>query len=345
MGGLLVNSSQAKIWLQRFLILSMLLAITSPIFFDIYRELAFNTTPHDDYSVYLLYLMGKEGGALPGAPTGYRLLSVVPAIVFYHLLPVYRFTYLPEASQSFLKAQAALALVSYISILTTAWIIYRIAQERMNASKRSALAVSGVAMLLFGLTSAIGVDPIAILFIATLVYLQENSLPFAVLLFISPAVNEKIPLLLALLTLSRLAVHRDRRHLTSTLLALASVGVYLVMRALIGLPGHDEQWNIARFLPNAIETLKLTVSIKGVYLNIIPILILAGLYALSASTVARRQGDRYFYRSDILVLVGMILIGFMTRLEFTVGRVVMFTFPLYLPRVACALDNWAASQG
>jgi hypothetical protein len=340
----MVNKNGVKKWLWPLLIVIVVLAITLPIYFDLYRNLAFNTTPHDKYEAYLLYLVGDEGGVLPVAPTGYRLLSVAPAIVFYHLLPLYRFSYLSDVPLSLLRAQSALAMVSYISILTTAWLIYLIARNKMKASKSSALVVSGLAVLLFGFTNAIGVDPIAILWITALVYFQENTLPFAVLLLFSPAVNEKVALILSMLTLGRLAVYRDRRHLNSALLALASVGIYLVMRALIGLPGHQEQFDIGSFLPNAINTLQYTASFKGVYLNLTSALILTVLYVLSVQSLRGSRGDGFFYRSDILVLLGMFLVGFITRLEYTVGRIVMFTFPLYLPRVACALDQWASGQ-
>ena len=112
-----------------------LVALAVPLFFEIYRTMAFNTHPRDDYGPYLQALVG-EGGKIPGAPMVYRLFSVAAAIPFYYLLPVYSFSKLPPLDPAYLRATEALAAVSWLSILATAGVIFLICRQKLGASTK-----------------------------------------------------------------------------------------------------------------------------------------------------------------------------------------------------------------
>jgi hypothetical protein len=51
----------------------LLFLITVPRFFDVYRTLAFNTVPHDDYASYLLFYAGLKPTrfSIPRQDTGF----------------------------------------------------------------------------------------------------------------------------------------------------------------------------------------------------------------------------------------------------------------------------------
>ena len=55
--------------------------------FAIDRIMVFNTVPRDDYAPFLLWVIGAPGGAFPGSPYGYRLLTILAAVPLYHILP------------------------------------------------------------------------------------------------------------------------------------------------------------------------------------------------------------------------------------------------------------------
>jgi len=82
--------------LPRLAIAGLAIAVTLPIFFEIYRGAAFATGPRDDYAPQMLALLGITGdpplrltGTLDQAPFGYRALSTAVAIPFYFFMPAY----------------------------------------------------------------------------------------------------------------------------------------------------------------------------------------------------------------------------------------------------------------
>src|SRR5271165_2939816 len=108
----------------------------NPVFFVIYRLMVFNTVPRDDYAAFLLWLVGSPGGSFPQSPYGYRLLSMVAAAPFYYLLPPLRVTNLPaDLTAPYVRATAAIAALSYLSLLLAAALIYRVARDRCGLGR------------------------------------------------------------------------------------------------------------------------------------------------------------------------------------------------------------------
>ena len=330
----------------RAALLSLALIATIPIFFEIFREAAFNTVPRDDYASYLLALTG-QGGQFPGSPYAYRILSVLAALPFYYLLPLYRFTNLGSPDLAGLKAVEALAMVSYLSILLTAVVVYWTARKRYQASQLASILAGLAALVLSDHISRPGIDPLAVLLIACLFYAFDRPVLFSVLVLLSAGFNEKIPFIFAVLALSRWVWRRwfaRNQGLPGVGLQLAaaclSLLAYFAARAILRLPGFEGQADPLSFFPHLAATMGYLFSLKGLVLNLIPILVLFTLAGLSASS-GHAAGCPYAL-ADVACAFVLLGLALGTDLQFTVGRVVMYAYPLYLPGVALLFDRLAA---
>ncbi len=343
---MLKNSSSTRLRLSWLCVGGAILLASLPIFFEIYREAAFNSVPRDDYAPYLLALV-RAGGEVPGSPYVYRILSVAAGIPFYYLLPVYSFTNLPATNQLYLKATEALSMVSYLSILATAGILFLIARKKYRASVLSAILAGFLSLLLSYSISRTGMDPIALLGISLLLYFLDRPVIFAILVLISAAFNEKIPYIFTILTLGRWGWSRLRNKPPSTagmgaplLFSMLALAGYFVARALFKFPGFENEANLGAFLPTLVSTLSYIFSLKGAVLNLIPIAIPLML-AVMAIVISRQSASAraHFSATDVACLVFVFALAMVTDLKFTVGRVVMYCYPLYLPLLAVFFDQ------
>ena len=323
---------------KRILIFVALLTFvlaTSPIFFDIYRTAAFNTVPRDDYAPYLLTLMGQNN-EMPGAPAVYRVLSVAIAIPFYYILPTYTFTHLSNIDTAYLKAIQALSFSSYLSLVFAAAIIYSIARKQFHATHASSLIVGFLSFFLCNFCSQVGIDPFAILIISLLLLWLNRPLVFTPLVFLSIGINEKIPIIFATILAFRFITYMAQKRpfklyiqLFSSFLVVVS---YFVVITFLKFPGNENQTNPTTFLASLQSSLIYTLSLKGLYLNALPILILA-LVAVFAIK------SQYFSLSDISGLFVLIILAMFADVVYNIGRVAMYSYPLYLPAVACFIDD------
>jgi hypothetical protein len=318
-------------------ILAFLLA-TFPIFVDIYRAVMFNMVPHDDYASYLLFLVG-DGGRMPGAPYAYRILSVVVAIPFYYILPVFTFTNLPHVDLAYQKAAEAMSMVSYLSLVFTSLVIYAIARKQYAATRSSSIIVALLTFFLSGFISKGGVDPFAILIISILALWLEKPALFVPLIFISAVINEKIPIIFATMLAFRLATSAfQRRKLVIDMQLLASclsVAAYFTIIFIFKLPGGEKQTNPALFLPHLYSSLKYALSMRGLFLNALPVLVLMLIMVLAI--LSRRKSA--FHVSDISSFFILLIIAMLADVVYNIGRIVMYSFPLYLPATAVYFDE------
>jgi len=325
---------------KRILIFVALLTFifaTFPIFFDIYRTAAFNTVPRDDYAPYLLTLVGQSN-KIPGAPFAYRILSVAIAIPFYYILPIYTFTNLPNVNIAYLKATQALSFSSYLSLVLTAVIIYAIARKQFHATRASSLIASLTSFFFCNFVSQIGIDPFAILVISLLLLWLNRPFIFALLVFFSIGINEKIPIIFATILAFRFVSFISQKRpfkiyiqLFSSFLAVAG---YFVATLLLKFPGNESQTNPTTFLSSLQSSLGYTFSLKGLYLNALPILILATVIVL-----IKFQKQNTFYFSDISGLFILVILAMFADVVYNIGRIAMYSYPLYLPAVACFIDD------
>lgn len=326
----------SKIFLIAFFVL-----ITHIIFFDIFRGAIFNIIPHDDYSYYLLHLLGEKGGRLPGGPFYYRVLSVTIAAPFYYILPVYKFTNLNNISPEYLKAVEAISFVTFLSIIGTGIFIYLIAKKRFKKREDVSLLASLISVLLFKYTAIYGVDPTAIFIITIIIYYIHNKMVYSILIFVSIIINEKIILFFLLLGFSRYILGKNKSlvYMISPLIATA---LYFFIRGvLLPAPGCENQLQPSTYIPSLTNTFILSLTLKGIMLNLVPTLIVVVLYILAVKDY-KVKGEKYslfFSPIDIIPLVGMFLIAYFIDSKYTVGRISMHCFPLYLPRAVGFLAN------
>jgi hypothetical protein len=308
---------------------------TVPLFFEIYRSAAFNTVQRDDYATYLLYLLG-QGGWVPAAPFAYRILSVAAAMPFYYVLPLYRFTRLPETDPMYLRATEALSFVSYLSMILTVIVVYRIARTQFRASPPASAMAGIFALFLSNFVSAVGVDPFAIFTISLLVLWLPKPVLFGVLILLSAGINEKVVCLFATVLLVRGIACRLNRtpfpYYRQLGAAWLSIGGYVLFRMAFRVPDPEGQTNPALFMPHLQSTLNMAWSFKGLILTGIPLFVLGSLIVLA------RRSDR-FWLADVSGLLVMVCLALLADVRHNIGRVAMFSYPLYLPAAAVFIDT------
>lgn len=333
-------------WLLVSALLGCLFLLSIPWFFDIFRQAAFNTAPRDDYSPFLQSILG-QGGELPGSPLIYRVLSVVVAVPFYFLLPLYSFSNLPAIDVNYLRATEALAAVSWLSLLATAGVIFLICQRKLGASIKASVIVALLSLSFARFLELTAIDPIALLMISVLTYLIDRPLLFAVLLLISIGFNEKIVLLFMMVFGFRLILGRDRSALPQFVISVVAAAGYVGIRLVVSAPGYENQLMPSTYWASFVTMLPFLFSLKGAVTNVMPTLLVGLLALLAFQTVRRFHLDSsVFHRSDVLVFVGMFFLEMVINppgihgAEYSVGRIVVYAYPLYLPMLSVRIDKW-----
>lgn len=318
--------------------LLLIVLATVPIFFDIYRTAAFNTVPHDDYASYLLVLVG-EGNKWPGAPFVYRILSVCVAIPFYYILPLYTFSHLQNANPIYLRAVMALSFSSYVWITLTPIVIYLTSWKKYHATKHSALIVAFSTFLMSGFVSKVGVDPFAIFIISVLIFNLNKKLFFALLIILSIGINEKIPIIFAvILTFRLMAAALQKRKFAfyvQLLFSYLAIIGYILIVFFFRIPGNENQTNPFLFLMHLQSSIIYSSSLKGIVLNVLPILVL--LLAIILAVKYRDIND--FQVADIAGLFVLVVLAMIADVVYNIGRIAMYSYPLYIPAIGAYIDN------
>jgi hypothetical protein len=337
------------------LLLLALAAASVPRFFSIYRSAAFETFPRDPYETYVLELAGEPGGGVPGAPHAYRVLSAAAAVPVYHAVPVlYAFSRLEEAGVDArrLRATQAMALVSWLALLGLCAAVYR-ATRGLGAAPLTALAAALAAWILAEGTNLLAMDTVALCLVAGLSLSLRRPGLFVPLVLVSAGFNEKIPLMFSALLLARFIAHRlagDARLprpafglWPQALAALAAVALYAAARLAFPVGGGEHQTDPAAFAAGVLHTAARTFSAKGLILNLLPGLCVLALWATArkfqSAPGAGRAGQALFHPADLAALALLAALAFAARIEFGVGRVLLYTFPLYLPAAFAALQQ------
>ena len=324
----------------QFILLLGILLINIPLFFDIYRQCAFNIVPHDDYVPYLLHILGK-GGGIPGSPTGYRFLSVVVAIPFYYLLPFFKFSLLEITNEDYIRGVEALSFVAYLASSFSSFFIYKITKDRLNGEKTTAILAALIALFLFRFTAIYSIDPTAICIISILIYYLDTKWIFASLLILSVGINEKILFIFLILFGGRLIYKRSLTDSFYLIISIISFLSYFLIRKLVNLPGHEYMVEPSMFLEKATHTVNLLFTAKSVMLNWIPGGITFGLFFLALKEYKSNSNiNRLFFSPiDFLPILALIIISLITDMQFTIGRILLFCFPLYLPLAVINLSR------
>ncbi len=320
--------------------------ITIPTFFDIYRSAAFHDTPIDDYFSYLRWMV-RHGGSPPNAPFVYRPLAVVVAVPLYYILPLYRFTLLPDMDLTQLRAIEAVSMSWYAGMLLTSWLTYLIATRRLGVRPVSALLLAAVAFGLLGHCG--GIDSVVIATIALILYNIERPLIYAPLMIISAGIDEKIPIIFFAFWSVRLVevlIRRDgqaRVVVKWILPTLAALFVYAGFRMVVRAGGSEQQTDPTRWIGDVISTAQATFSAKGIVLNGVPLLIMVALVVLSWLGSRDQSGVRWAWRRfpwDISCFAAITFAACLADVRYNVGRIILHTFPMYLPQAGRLLDAY-----
>lgn len=328
--------TQARAAMLWFLALAVGL---NPLFFTLYRLAVFNTVPHDDYTGFLLWLEGA--GRFPDSPYCYRLLSMAAAWPLYRLMPLIQLTNVPEAmTPALLKANAALSLLSYLSSIVMAQLLYRLARTEAGLDRGAAMAAGALGWALLWYTQVNSIDALALMLITLGLCLLRHRLAFAALMLVCVGVNEKIGLVLAIWLVIRctLSASDRRQFLWQAAAALGSVAAYLALVAVLALPGNEYQLQPSGYLATVAENIAAHASARGVFLNVLPIAVLAGVALL-------RRESGMFTRADILVIPALMGVALVLTHLFQAGRIVMHAAPIFVvPAVAGLMSRGAATQ-
>lgn len=309
--------------------------ISLPWFFDTYRLMAFNTVPRDDYAPFLLHFTTGHG-AWPGSPFGYRVLSVLPAVPLYWILPLYAFTLLPNVDASYLKAVEALAFLSYLSIAGSSTIAFEILRNRLGGTISEAGFIATLTIILSGFTGRFGIESFAVFVIFILLYIFERPASFGLVLMLTPFINEKIPMFFLFLTISRSMFLPGFlfSHRWQTGSSIAACGVYVAALMILRLPGNEFQTSVRHWMPQIVDMVATSfTSFKAIDLNILPVFIITIPCIVFSLFSSKSTG--ILARSDFVIPLGLFVAALAGTYGVTVGRVVALALPLTV--ISCAI--------
>ena len=253
---------------------AILAVVLLPFYFVIARLAMYGPVPHEDYPRFLLHLLGLPGGAVPESPFGYRGLAVLAAVPCYFGLPAVALPAAPDGmSAELLRATAALALLSHLSLAAILYATYRLARDRAGQDATTALLA---ASLLFGLcwyTQLTALDPLAMLLITLGLYLLPNRAGFTLLLLATPVINEQIAIVFALwLSLRCATSHTDRDELgLQWATAIAALLIYAALLILVHLPIGGVPFDPRVYLQSLRGTLAEQATAHALTLNLLPV--------------------------------------------------------------------------
>lgn len=308
------------------LIFAALCVVLSPFFLVIERLCLFNTVPRDGYALYLLWLNGRLAGGFPSqSPYGYRLLSVALATPFFQSLPTIAPTNLPRGiTADYLRATSALCAASYFCLVAACIGIWRLALEH----RRDPLVAVLAATLLFvscWYAQIVALDCVTIAAIVGGLWLLPTRRAFLAFLLSAIFINEKIIIVFALwLSLRCLLDREDRQRLVwQWMSTLAAALLYLLVVALVHLPGNSYQLTPSCFLATFRQNVVTSFSIRGAVLNGVPTLLLLCLAVIGGR--GRRHGRAL---ADILIVPGLVVVAMTLTEMLQIGRIVMHAAPL-----------------
>jgi hypothetical protein len=235
-------------------------------------------------------------------------------------------------------------MVSYLSVLLTVLVVFRIARRRLGRSFVASLLAALLSFGLFGFMATSGVDALAVLIISVLVYFLDRPAVFAPVMVLSAVANEKVFIIFGIIFAGRLFVWLWRRtrpfeYWVQALSTGIAALVYAALRMALRLPGWENQTDPGTWLAGAASTIASSLSLKGLIQNGIPLAILAILMLVAYAVWVSRRPMWAFSPLDLAV--GPVLVGIAVaiNMQVTVGHLALHSFPLYLPLLAFLIDD------
>jgi hypothetical protein len=341
--------------IYKSLIVALVVLVSVPVYFSDYRAAASNIFPRDDYSPYLLAMTGETGDGpnrqaelFPSAPMAHRPLSVAAALPFYYVLPYYAFSNIEAPDEPYLRATAALAFLGWICMLLTALVIYATARRRYQCSSGASLLAALAALLLFNFFDLAGIDALALLLVAILIYFIDRPAVIVPMVLVAAVINEKVVMIALVLYAGRLLESLVKRRSFSAYAywpqllasAFAFLGYIVFRTVMLPRPGYGHQLDPSTWLDTAMDTVTLSLSLKGALTNGVPLAAMAVLVVIAylmAPLLAATNAS--FRRVDVLAALALLATAAFIGTEFTVGRLVLHAFPVYLAVLAVGVDK------
>ncbi|GLV23738.1 hypothetical protein TomTYG45_01810 [Sphingobium sp. TomTYG45] len=314
---------------------TMLVALVLPMFFEVYRTVYYGTMSYDDYSRYLLWVLGEPGGKIPPSPHVYRIGSVILAAPFYQL-PVILFSgqgihhapvvMQPEyvrALQAMCAANAAYAAISacLVGLYLAFW---------RNVSVGWAFCATLIFLLLtryLGMGSADGIATLPLV-IAAIAMIERRIAIFAAAVILGTIVNEKVALIAffgASLRMLFVVEHR-KVYFVMACVAAVALAAYAATVLTLAMPGLDNQRDPGTYVSGMIGSIRHLFGLKGAYQNLWPPIVVIILWW----TAIRPSRDPMVYLCDIGGVIALFLFALALDVQYNVGRIVMFSMPLFL---------------
>lgn len=334
---------------------AILAVVLLPFFFVIYRLTLLDAVPHEDNARFLLSLLGLPGGAVPGSPYGYRGLALLAAVPFYFALPPLPLANAPAGqSPELVQATAALAFLSYLSLVGTLYAAYRLARDRAGQDAATALLAAAMLFVLCWYTGFAALDPLAILLTTLGLYLLANRPGFTLLLLATPVMNETVAVIFVVwLSLRCIASQADRDAFgLQWATSLAALLTYVALIAVVHLPGHSFHFYPGDYMETLRSNIAAQATLRGVLQNLLPVALLLGLglighvgrprFARPSRDAPRPRWEGLFRPIDLLLIPVMAGVALVLTQRLEVGPIVLHAAPLFVVPAAAVLVNWLA---
>lgn len=321
-----------------------------PVFFINYRILAFNTLPFDDYYSFILDMDGKLDSFSFSSPQGYRFLFYSFGYIFYKILPFVELSQLEQHASGFhyYKALQALSFVSFFCLHHYFFLCYLLVKNRISPSPVLSLATAFVCLVLSFQVYFFAIDALYLFYVTLMIYYLNKPGIFIPLMLFSFLANEKICILFLLFFLvNQVTGNKMRSNKTYLFFSLLTLILYLVEKKILGFPGYDYQTDLSLFWTRITISLPYIFSIKGFYLNLVPLIILT-LISWTAWKSDYFSADKTAIHHSVSILILpylFFILGMFACSDYSIGRVSFHTFPFFIVPLAFLIDKFNLKSG
>jgi hypothetical protein len=309
---------------QRYLTIVLILSFgifSIQQFFEIYRILVFDTTPHDSYHIILGYWTGTHTIDQMWSPTFYRFGYTLIAYLFYEIIP---FT-LPLSKANLnidLHGMQSLAFASTLSLIGFLLITYLYLTKKLLIDKLNSIFLTFLFYLFAKQVCFFGVDSFTLAYTVLIIYFLDSRW-YVLFLSFSFLMNEKIPLLfMSYFGLSIFLNNNKKDSYWPFVISCNSLIFYFIMKSLIGLPGFEFQTDLLQYPQRFKESLKYIITFKGLYMNNLSL-----LFLILIGLLIRDSKIKVIF---ITICISFFVLGLCLSAQYTIGRYAVHALPLFL---------------
>jgi hypothetical protein len=309
-----------------------------PVFFVLFRMVAFSTVPIDDYTSPVLWLDCKLPYFEPWSPTCYRFGYLLSGYVWYKLIPLLPLSNFSQSpfDTATLRALQGVTLASFHYLLAFIVCVYYFVRKKLNTSGLEAFTVSVITGVLLLNMDFYGIDNFY-LFLAMLLLININKLAvFAPLMLVSPLLIEKISLFFFIYFTLLIALERKySQYSIHLLLSFIAFCLYFLIRMWLQFPGHEYQTDITQFPHRLALAFQSMINIKGIYMNLLPTaLCLFFIHSSKKNLVLHPSLDWVGnYATLTTFVIALFILGCFVSSHRDIGRNTMHVLPFLVPYI------------